>query len=132
MLVLIRYVLAMIAGVWMADGLALLVAPRQVMAQVRDVLAVSPKLLSWEGLAVALGVCLFAGTGGLHYEVLWAMTGGAMVAKGIFLMMGPERWRQRLLDWCLRREDVDYRFWGLGLCTLSVLLLHASGWIGAE
>ena len=34
---LIRYVLAMIAGIWMADGLALLVAPRHVMAQVRDV-----------------------------------------------------------------------------------------------
>jgi hypothetical protein len=62
MQMLIRYVLAMIAGIWMADGLALLVAPRQVMAQVRDVLAVSPKLLSWEGLAVALGVSLFAGT----------------------------------------------------------------------
>lgn len=132
MLVLIRYVLAMIAGIWMADGLALLVAPRQVMAQVRDVLAVSPKILSWEGLAVALGVCLFAGTRGLQYDVLWAVTGGAMVAKGIFLMMGPQRWRQNALDWCLRREDVDYRFWGLGLCTLSVLLLHASGWIGAE
>jgi hypothetical protein len=25
---------------------------------------------------------------------------------------------------------VDYRFWGLGLCTLAVLLLHALGWIG--
>jgi uncharacterized protein YjeT (DUF2065 family) len=122
----------MIAGIWMADGLALLVAPRQVMAHVREVLAVSPKVFSWEGMAVVLGVCLLAGTRGLHYEMLWATTGGAMVAKGVFLMMGPERWRQSVLDWCLRRDDVDYRFWGLGLCTLSVLLLHASGWIGAE
>jgi hypothetical protein len=129
MQVLIRYVLAMIAGIWMADGLALLVAPRQVMAQVRDVLAVSPKLLSWEGLAVALGVSLFVGTRGLHYDVLWAVTSGAMVAKGMFLMTGPDRWRQSVLEWCLRRDDVDYRFWG---CALSVLLLHASGWIGAE
>lgn len=116
----------------MADGLALLVAPRQVMVQVRDVLAISPKILSWEGLAVVLGVCLLAGTRGLHYELLWDMTGGLMVAKGLFLMMGPARWRHSVLDWCLRREDVDYRFWGLGLCTLSVLLLHASGWIGTE
>lgn len=116
----------------MADGLALLVAPRQVMAQLQNILALSPKMLSWEGLAAGLGVCLLAGTRGLHYELLWTMTGLAMVFKGIFLMMGPERWRQRVIDWCLRREDIDYRFWGLGLCTLSVLLLHASGWIGAE
>jgi uncharacterized protein YjeT (DUF2065 family) len=130
--VLIRYLLAMIAGIWMADGIALLVAPRQVMAQVRDVLALSPKLLSWEALAAGLGICLLAGTRGLHYEILWVMTGAAMVLKGVFIMMGPRQWRQSVLDWCLRREDVDYRFWGLGLCTLSVLLLHASGWIGAE
>jgi uncharacterized protein YjeT (DUF2065 family) len=129
---LIRYLLAMIAGIWMADGLALLVAPRQVMAQVRDVLALSPKVLSWEGLAAGLGVCLLTGTRGLHYELLWTMIGLAMVLKSVFLMMGPQQWRQRVLDWCLRREDIDYRFWGLGLCTLSVLLLHASGWIGTE
>jgi uncharacterized protein YjeT (DUF2065 family) len=132
MQMLIRYVLAMIAGIWMADGLALLVAPRQVMAQVRDVLAVSPKLLSWEGLAVALGVSLFAGTRGFQYDVLWAVTGGAMVAKGMFLMTGPDQWRHNVRDWCLRRDDIDYRFWGIGLCALSVLLLHASGWIGVE
>jgi len=130
--VLIRYVLAMIAGIWMADGLALLVAPRHVMAQVRDVLAIAPKIMSWEGLAAGLGVCLLAGTRGLHYEMLWAMTGTAMVVKGVFLMVGPEPWRQRALEWCLRREDIDYRFWGLGLCTLSILLLHASGWIGTQ
>lgn len=23
----------------------------------------------------------------------------------------------------------DYRFWGLGLCALSLLLTHASGWL---
>jgi len=28
------------------------------------------------------------------------------------------------------REDIDYRFCGLGLCTLAILLLYALGWIG--
>ena len=116
----------------MADGLALLLAPRHVIAHVRDVLAIAPRILSWEGLAAGLGVCLLAGTRGLHYEILWTVTGAVMVVKGAFLMMGPERWRQHVLDWCLGREDIDYRFWGLGLCTLSILLLHASGWIGTE
>jgi hypothetical protein len=128
--VLIRYVLAMIAGIWMADGLALVLAPRHVITQVQDMLAIAPKIASWEGLAAGFGVCLLVGTRGLHYEMLWTMTGTAMVLKGVFLMMGPKPWRQRVLEWCLRREDIDYRFWGLGLCTLSVLLLHASGWIG--
>lgn len=122
----------MIAGIWMADGIALLVAPRHVMDQVRHVVALSPKVLSWEALAAGLGLCLLAGSRGLHYEMLWLMTGAAMVLKGVFLTMGPQQWRQSVLDWCLRREDVDYRFWGLALCALSVLLLHASGWIGAD
>jgi uncharacterized protein YjeT (DUF2065 family) len=122
----------MIAGIWMADGLALLIAPRHVMTQAREVLAVAPKALSWEGLAAGLGICLLAGTRGLHYELLWTMTGAAMVVKGAFLLMGPQQWKRNVLDWCLRREDIDYRFWGLSLCTLSILLLHAAGWIGTE
>jgi len=48
------------------------------------------------------------------------------------LWLGPTELRARLLEWCLSREDVDYRFWGLGLCALALLLLHALGWIGRE
>jgi hypothetical protein len=64
----------MVAGIWMADGLALLIAPRHVMTQAREVLAIAPKVLSWEGLAAGLGICLLAGTRGLHYEILWTIT----------------------------------------------------------
>jgi len=28
--------------------------------------------------------------------------------------------------------DLDYRFVGIGLCTLAALLLHALGWLGQE
>ena len=35
-----------------------------------------------------------------------------------------------MAHWCVGREDIDYRFRGLGLCTLAVLLLYALGWIG--
>jgi uncharacterized protein YjeT (DUF2065 family) len=124
------YVLAAIAGIWVADGLALLVAPRQVITRTRGVLNAAPALLRWEGLAICLGVLLLVGSQGLAYRPLWLITGVAMVAKGLFLAAGPERWRQPVLDWCLRREDVDYRFWGLALCTLALLLLHALGWMG--
>lgn len=127
-----KYVLAAIAGIWMADGLALLVAPRHVIARVREALALSPALLRWEGLAVGLGILLLWGTGGLRYQPLWMVTGLAMVVKGVFLAVGPERFRTLVLEWCLRREDVDYRFWGLALCTLALLLLHAVGWLEDE
>ena len=53
-----------------------------------------------------------------------------MIAKGLFLWLGPIALRERVITWCAAREDVDYRLWGLGLCTLAVLLLHALGWIG--
>jgi uncharacterized protein YjeT (DUF2065 family) len=129
---MITYVLAAIAGIWMADGLALLVAPRQVTARVREALAVAPSLLRWEVAAAGLGIVLLLGTEGVRYQPLWMATGAAMVLKGLFLAMGPEPWRHWLVDWCLQREDVDYRFWGLGLCTLAVLLLHALGWLGTR
>ena len=56
--------------------------------------------------------------------------GGGMIAKGAFLSIGTHSWRGPVIDWYVGREDIDYRFWGLGLCTLAVLLLHALGWIG--
>lgn len=124
------YLLAAIAGIWAADGLALLVAPRIVILRIKDVLAVAPMMLRWEGLAIGLGILLLIGSQNLRYQPLWTMTGIAMVAKGAFLAAGPERWRKSVLDWCLARDDVDYRFWGLALCTLSLLLLHALGWMG--
>jgi hypothetical protein len=55
-----------------------------------------------------------------------------MMAKGLFLAAAPAVWRDRVIGWFLAREDVDYRFWGLGLCALAMLLLHALGWIGRE
>ncbi|MCH7566228.1 MAG: DUF2065 family protein [Nitrospirae bacterium] len=125
-----NYVLAAIAGVWMADGLALLVVPRQVITRVREVLAVAPSMVRWELLAVCLGAILLIETEGFRYQPLWLVAGSAMVIKGLFLVLGPERWRHVLLEWCLRREDLDYRFWGLGLCALALLLLKALGWLG--
>jgi uncharacterized protein YjeT (DUF2065 family) len=101
-----------------------------VMARVREALALAPSLIRWEGAAACLGVVLLLGTEGIHYQPLWLATGAAMILKGLFLALGPASLKQTVVDWCLQREDVDYRFWGLGLCTLAVLLLHALGWIG--
>jgi uncharacterized protein YjeT (DUF2065 family) len=122
----------MIAGIWMADGFALLVAPRHVMRYVEDMLVLSSNIRHWEGMGAVLGICLIAGTSGLRYEWLWGLIGLIMVIKGTVLLMAPARWRERILGWCLGREDVDYRFWGIGLCTLALLLLQAAGWIGTE
>jgi uncharacterized protein YjeT (DUF2065 family) len=126
------YVLAGIAGIWMADGLALLVAPRHIIARVQEVLSLSPRILRWEAMAASLGILLVIGAQGLPYQPLWTITGMLMLVKGLFLAVGPEQWRQKVLEWCLRREDVDYRFWGLALCMLAVLLLRALGWLGPE
>ena len=49
---------------------------------------------------------------------------------GAFLSIGPHSGREPVIVWCVGREDIDYRFWGLGHCALAVLLLHALGWIG--
>jgi hypothetical protein len=126
------YLLALIAGIWMADGVALLIAPHQVIMRVREVLTLVPSLLRWEGATASLGLALLLGTEGLRYQPLWMMTGVGMMVKGLFLAVGPEPWRKRLVEWCLQREPIDYRFWGLGLCTLAILLLDALGWMGSR
>lgn len=66
----------------------------------------------------------------LAYHGLWIAVGLLMIAGGGVFWFAPARWRHTLLDWCLDREDLDYRFWGLGQCALALLLLHAIGWIG--
>jgi hypothetical protein len=127
-----EYTLAFLAGIWAADGLSLLLAPRAVINRVREATALTPHIFRWQILAIAAGVALFILGFDIAYSVLWMITALGMIAKGLLLWLGPIALRERVLKWCLNREDVDYRFWGLGLCTLAVLLLHALGWIGQE
>ncbi|MCA9481834.1 MAG: hypothetical protein KC545_15935, partial [Nitrospira sp.] len=87
-----------------------------------------PGFLRWGGLAAFLGLLLLVGTWRLAYQPLWIIVGFSMIAKGVFLYAGSDLWRLRIVKWCLEREAVDYRIWGLGLCTLSVLLLDALNW----
>ena len=112
----------------MADGVALIFSPERVVATVRQSLVASPGFLRWGGVAAILGVLLLTGTRGIAYQPLWILVGLSMIAKGVFLYAGSDLWRLRIVKWCLEREPVDYRIWGLGLCTLSVLLLDALNW----
>ncbi len=123
------YLLMAIAGLWMADGLALLVAPLWIVGQVRQALATSPSLAKWSGLTLVGGMILLLQASDLPYQVVWMVTGLAMVVKGGFFLLSNDDVRQSVLQWGLSREAVDYRFWGLGLCTLSLLLIHACGWL---
>lgn len=118
-----------IAGLWLADGLALLVAPDRAMALLRQAVLASPRLVKWGSVSAALGLMLLVGTKGLRYQPLWHLVGIAMIGKGLFLLWAPDMWRQRVVQWCLSRDPVDYRIWGLGLCALALLLLDALGWL---
>ena len=106
------YALAALAGVWLANGMALLVAPRFIIAQVRELLQQSPAILRWELLGIIVGIFLYSAAQELPYQSLWMVTAGGMIAKGAFLSIGPHSWRGRVIDWCVGREDVDYRIWG--------------------
>ena len=126
------YALAAIAGIWLADGLSLLFIPRFVVERLREVIRQQPTIWTWQWLSVVAGAVLLVTALPLPYQPLWVLTALAMLAKGLFLALGPGSWRSRLVDWSLNREDVDYRFVGIGLCTLAALLLHALGWLGRE
>ena len=124
------YILFAIAGLWMADGLALLVAPNRMIVTLKQALSISPGLFKWGVVAGALGILLLIGGQGLAYQPLWGIVAMMMIGKGLFLFIAPAAWRLAVIRWCLEREVVDYRFWGLGLCTLSMLMLDALGWLG--
>ena len=125
-----NYVLGALAGTWLVDGMTLLMIPGYVMAQLRELLQQSPGILRWELLSIIGGLFLCVAAQDLPYQWLWIATAGGMIAKGAFLTVGPASWRGPVILWCVGREDIDYRFYGLCLCALAVLLLHALGWIG--
>ncbi len=127
-----EYILAAIAGLWLADGISLLAAPRFVVERVREAVQAQMVLWPWQLLSAVAGLVLGLAGLDLRYQPLWMLCAVGMVAKGLLLACGPATWRERGLAWSLSREDIDYRFWGLGLCALAVLLLHAVGWIGQD
>ncbi len=120
-----KYFLAILAVIWLADGVALVIAPRTVVTLLREGLTTSPWLLRWEAVAAALGAALLVASPGLWLGVLWGLTGAVMILKGLFLAVGPPALRQRVLEWWLNRDEVDYRLWGIGLCTLAALMFRA-------
>jgi hypothetical protein len=126
------YLLMGIAGLWMADGIALLIAPLQMIALLKETLIASPSLIRWSMLSAIFGVILLLQVGELPYHPLWLFTGMAMIAKGLFFQLASNDHRRLVIKWGLTREAVDYRFWGLALCTLSMLLLDSVGAFRAQ
>ncbi len=112
----------------MVDGVALIVAPERMIATLRQSVIASPGFIKWGGFAAILGILLIIGSWNKPYQPIWVVVGCSMIAKGMFLYAGSDLWRLRVVKWCLEREPVDYRIWGLVLCSLSVLLLDALGW----
>lgn len=125
------YLLMAIAGLWLADGLALLVAPLWIIGQIKQALLASPSMIKWSWVTLVAGMILLFQASDLAYQGLWVVVGVAMVAKGGFFLLSNEEARHAVVHWCLSREAVDYRFWGLGLCALSMLLIQALGGFGS-
>ncbi len=57
----------------------------------------------------------------------WMVMTGGIHAYRAFLSIGTHSWRRPVTDWCVGLENIDYRFWKLGLCMLAVPLLYALG-----
>lgn len=122
-------VLLVIAIIWIADGVALLITPVQIIELLKSTIETSRPLIKWSGFTAILGFILLMSSDGLRYQPLWYVIGFLMIVKGLFLIWASEPLRDRVVAWCLTRDAIDYRFWGLSLCLLAVLLLDALGWI---
>lgn len=126
------FVLGALVFIWLTDGFALLIAPRFIVEQVREMIAKDPSMFKWGIFSTLAGTALGIFSFDLFLHPLWVGVGIVMIIKGCGLWLAPERIRGPVVAWCLSREDVDYRFAGLALCGLAVLLLRALGWIGAS
>ena len=109
---------------------ALLVAPCYIITQGRELLQQSLRYCGGSFSRSSEASSCSSPVQELPYQWLWMVTAGGIIAKGAFLSIGTHSWREPVIDWCVGRKDVGYRFWGLGHCALAVLLLHALGWIG--
>lgn len=125
-----EYALAFLAGVWLADGVSLLIAPRALLNRLKEITSTSPGIFRWQILTITAGIVLFIFGFDLPYQLLWIVTSLGMIVKGLFLWLSSSAYRRMAIEWMVARDDVDARFMGLGLCTLAMLLLHALGWIG--
>ena len=94
------YALAALAGVWLADGIALLVAPRYIITQVLELLQQPLAILRWELVTIIGGVFLFFAAQELPFQWLWMVTAGGMIAKGAFLSIRPHSSCGPVIDWC--------------------------------
>lgn len=129
---MIRSLLGILATVWVLDGLALLANPRGLITLLGDLVERHGHRRRWWAVTSGLGLPLLWLPTTFPYRPLWFAVACLMVAKGLFLGLAPERWHRPLLAWCLSREDVDYRFWGLGLCALGIVLWHSLGTMHVE
>ena len=100
--------------------------------QIRQTLVASPSMRRWSGVTLVAGMILLLEASDLTCQGLWMVIGVAMVVKGGFFLLSNEDTCRSALQWCVSREAVDDRFWGLGLCALSMLLIHALGGFGAQ
>lgn len=100
--------------------------------QIRQTLVASPSMRRWSGVTLVAGMILLLEASALTCQGLWMVIGVAMVVKGGFFLLSNEDTCRSALQWCVSREAVDDRFWGLGLCALSMLLIHALGGFRAQ
>ncbi|HEY6288813.1 MAG TPA: hypothetical protein VIW48_05145 [Nitrospiraceae bacterium] len=92
-------VLAALAGIRLADDMALMLAPRYIITQVRELLQQSPAILQWELLAIIGGVFLLFASQELPYQWLRMVTAGDTIAKGTFLSIETRSWRGPVIDY---------------------------------
>jgi len=120
--------LAALAGVCLANSIALRVAPCYVITQARELLQQFPAILRWELLPIIGGVFLLFARAGTALPMALDGDGRIRDHQGAFLSIETHSRRRPVIDWWVGQAGVDYRFRGLGLCTLAILLLYALGW----
>ena len=101
--------LMVIAGLWMADGLALLVVPLRMIALLEESLVAYPSLVNWSLLSSVLGAVLILQVEELPYHLFWLVIGLLMITKGFFWGLLRLRRPQRTFLGIQNARSLQYR-----------------------
>ena len=101
-------------AVGLADDMALLLA-RAISSYRSIVGAAVPCNIGWELLTTLEGSFLFFAAQELPNQSLWTVTAGSIIAHGTARSIETHSSRRPIIDQCITRRDIDYRFLGLGL-----------------
>ena len=108
---------------WIAAGTLFILYTEESRRVLRNSTAeIKPKLLAFIPMVVGILLIFSASASGAFWFIL--ILGLLAIGKGAYFLLGPHGQTKALLDWWFKSaQDRTYRFWGLVMIILGMVVL---------